>query len=293
MTRRRLARRPLLVLVLAGGGSGAAPGAPAAPAGAAGGPPTSGQADRQRRVVHDDLLVVLVAGLLERSFTDVTPVRSIGSVTGVAPIGRLPSPRKMSAPSGADFTKTWNLRAGSLDRGRADVGRRALPPRYFHPPKPAPPRARAAPPPPTETSTWACSDAGAVPTASNGIGCAPDTVREIGGTVRERDCRGRRRRPARQRSLAAGARRGRAALGREQIVEHLLQVRRLEARRVHDVVQRVGHVGGVGPAPRRIALQRLEHDVRPARAGWPGSAPTAAAPRSGARARWSGRRSGP
>ena len=62
-----------------------------------------------------------------------------------------------------------------------------LPPKYFHPPKPAAPS--------TSSATTAdgnldlgASDAGAVPAASNGIRGAPDIVREIGGTVRERDC---------------------------------------------------------------------------------------------------------
>src|SRR5262245_46975305 len=95
----------------------------------------------------------------------------------------------MSAPSGDDFTNTWNLRAGSPSVvTRLSTAWRPV--RYFQPANP--------PPASTSTATSAdgnldlgARDAGADPTGSIGIGCAPETVRDTGGTVRERvgaDC---------------------------------------------------------------------------------------------------------
>ena len=54
---------------------------------------------------------------------------------------------------------------------------------------------------------------------------------------------------------------GGAALEREQVVQQLRQVARLEARRVHHVVERVGHLARGREAIVAVARQRLQHDV--------------------------------
>src|SRR5216110_7712 len=90
----------------------------------------------------------------------------------------------MSAPSGADFTYTWNLRAGSpIVVTRVSGALRVE--RYFQPPTPAPASASNAT---TAVGNFdlGFSDAGALPIGSIGNGCAPESVRAIGGTVRDR-----------------------------------------------------------------------------------------------------------
>src|SRR5215468_4851298 len=78
----------------------------------------------------------------------------------------------------------WNLRVGS-PRVVTRTAPSRRPPRYFQPPKAAPASSRS-----TTTAVgnfaFGFSDAGAESAGWYGIGCAPEAVRAIGGTVRER-----------------------------------------------------------------------------------------------------------